>query len=101
MEPVPVGVAQGSTLGPLMFLVFINDIINCSNLLKFNLFADDTSLYFGNNNPINVSNTFNSQLKNIYNWINANKICLNADKYTFMLLSSVNNPSNYPDLFIK
>ena len=99
-NPVHVGVAQGSTLGPLMFLIFINDIVNCSNILQFNLFADDTSLYFGSDNPLAVFDTFNRELKFIHDWINANKLCLNTNKSAFMLFSRSKNQIDFPDILI-
>ena len=50
IRTVNIGVPQGSTLGPLLFLLYVNDMVNCSTILHFTLFADDTTLGYHCNN---------------------------------------------------
>ena len=57
INTVNIGVPQGSTLGPLLFLLYINDMKNCSKILEFIQFADDTTLLFSSNN-INIWETY-------------------------------------------
>ena len=82
------GVPQGSILGPILFLLYINDITTCSNTLKFTLFADDTSLLCENKTIALLETSLNNELKNVATWITSNKLSLNINKSNFILFSN-------------
>ena len=69
-SPLP----QGSVLGPVVFLLFINDICNVSNLLKFVLFADDTNIFCSNENVEVLQDTLNRELAKLFVWFSINKL---------------------------
>ena len=78
-------VLQGSVLGPLLFLIYINDIHRVSELLNFHLFADDTSLLFSHREEQVIEGIVNQELKQVNNWLSANKQSLNVSKSSLLV----------------
>ena len=85
MGKIKHGVPQGSILGPLLFLLYINDIAQSSDILKFFLFADDTTVFFSDD-PLSrtTENTLNCELEKVSCWLAANKLSLNVKKSNFL-----------------
>ena len=72
------GVPQGSILGPLFFLLYINDLPHCLNKTKPRMFADDTNLTASANSLTDLEAAANSDLENLRKWLIANRLSLNA-----------------------
>ncbi|XP_065684224.1 uncharacterized protein LOC136096636 [Hydra vulgaris] len=104
LEVISCGVPQGSILGPLLFLLYINDIHLSSKFLNFVLFADDTNIFFSGSNLKFVFSTVNTELINLNEWFKANKLSVNIDKTKYILFTKPsktdNIPLKLPDLFI-
>ena len=79
------GVPQGSILGPLLFLLYVNDIHQAceSSILSF---ADDTTLYISDHNLISLFGKVNEEINKLYKWFCANKLSLNANKTKYIVI---------------
>ena len=92
------GVPQGSILGPILFLLYINDIENCSKLISFILFADDTNIFYSNKCLKTLSNIIQTEIDKVAEWLNVNKLSLNTTKTKIILFRS---PNKKPSQTIK
>ena len=92
LKKISCGVPQGSVLGPLLFLIYINDLPNISNKLDLYLFADDTSIYYEDESLGNLEKKVNKELRNLYLWLSVNRLALNIEKTNFVIFHPFNKP---------
>ena len=104
LSQITCGVPQGSILGPLLFLIYVNDLNNASSILDPITFADDTNLFYSQKNIHQLFTKINEELEKIGDWFKANKLSLNnkKTKYTLFHKNSIKDdlPVKLPDLEI-
>ena len=84
------GVPQGSVLGPLLFLLYINNIQYCSKLVSIILFADDTNILYSDTSLKTLNEILQIEINKIANWLNDNKLSLNSTKTKLIYFRSRN-----------
>lgn len=88
------GVPQGSILGPLLFILYINDFVNSTSILHKVLFADDTNLFLSYKHPRELENILNSELAKVDTWFRCNKLSINISKTNYIMFRSNNKPAH-------
>lgn len=85
LKPIKHGVPQGSTLGPLLFILYINDLVHSLCVSHKVLFADDTNMFISHKNPVELEQIINSELMQVDTWFKCNKLSLNTSKKKIIL----------------
>ena len=92
--PVTLGVPQGSVLGPLLFLLYVNDIPLVPKKSLVTIYADDIILYFSDFNVFNLCDTLSKDLEYLEKWLRCNCLTLNYDKTSYTMFTYKSIPNN-------
>ena len=95
------GVPQGSTLGPLLFLLYINDLHYCLKYATASHFADDTAIVYANKNIKTLESNLNYDLKAVSEWLRSNRLSLNVNKTKLLYFRSSRSKFNSDNISIK
>ena len=89
-------VPQGSILGPMLFLLNVNDLKNASSALDTIMFADDTNLFYTHSNIQKLFSTMNEELASINQWFTSNKLSSNAKKIKYFFFHKHSKTDDIP-----
>ena len=101
LRDIVCGVPQGSSLGPLLFLIYINDFRLCIDKTETGHFADDTFIMYASQKLGQIESVVNHELKLVSNWLRLNKLSLNAGKTELIFFCSKQHKLNYDHISIK
>ena len=98
---ISLGVPQGSILGPLLFIIYINDLMNVTSLAKFYMFADDTAIMVKARNTEHLQSIINEVMPLVTKWFQTNRLSLNVQKthYQIYSMSRATDIDIYIDLY--
>lgn len=97
---VKCGVPQGSILGPLFFLVYINDLLFLNNSMHFVMFADDTTIIMTDKNINTLQQRINLEMEKVSEWFKANQLSLNKNKSHVMLFTNQKKTNNHNNFIV-
>jgi len=97
VSAVTCGIPQGSILGPLLFLLYINDLVNATSTGSMILFADDTNIIYEDRNLSELIQIVNSDLEKVADWFRVNKLSLNVDKTKFIVFQKASSNEIIPN----
>ena len=99
--PITCGVPQGSTLGPLLFLLYINDLNLSIKASTVSHFADDTSILYASKKSKTLESVLNYDLKLCVEWLKVNRLSLNVEKSKLLIFQTRNSITDYDNISIK
>ena len=99
-KPINAGVPQGSVLGPLLYLIYVNELPNISDKFSTCLFADDTTLIFESYKKYDLFNKCDFGVNLFFSWCCANRLSINISKTNLMLFSNTLSPHDIADVFM-